>query len=99
MAADIELTDMPPAPEPEPVQVHDGAFISAVLAIPVETSGRMSDDEALKILLLTGKRGKWLLSQVHPDRNPDRIEEATEATARVNQAMDIRSRIASAFSA
>ena len=31
--------------------------------------------------------------QVHPDRHPTRIAEATKATARVNQAMDLRSRM------
>ena len=33
-----------------------------------------------------------LMPQVHPDRNPERRADATLATARVNQAMDVRSR-------
>ena len=40
----------------------------------------------------TERRPKWLLSQVHPDKHPDFSAEATAATARVNQAMDVRSR-------
>ena len=52
----------------------------------------MSQAEALEILNLTHKRAKWLLSQVHPDRHPDCLDEATAATARVNQAMDVRMR-------
>ena len=56
----------------------------------------MSHQEALQILLLTDHRAKWLLSQVHPDRHPNRRAEATKATARVNQAMDIRTRMTNA---
>jgi len=67
-------------------------LIMAVLAVPLFLDGQMSEDEALRILHVTDKRSKWLLSQVHPDRNPERRADATLATARVNQAMDVRSR-------
>ena len=43
-------------------------------------------------MCVTERRPKWLLSQVHPDRHPDCRDEATAAAARVNQAMDVRSR-------
>jgi hypothetical protein len=46
----------------------------------------------LAILNVTERRPKWLLSQVHPDRHPEFLEEAIAAAARVNQAMDVRSR-------
>ena len=54
----------------------------------------MSEVEALAILNVTERRPKWLLSvsQVHPDKHPDFSAEATAATARVNQAMDVRNR-------
>ena len=52
----------------------------------------MSEAEALAVLNVTQRRPKWLLSQVHPDKHPDFEAEATMATARVNQAMDVRSR-------
>ena len=52
----------------------------------------MSEVEALAILNVTERRPKWLLSQVHPDKHPDFSAEVTAATARVNQAMDVRSR-------
>ena len=52
----------------------------------------MSEVEALAILNVTERRPKWLLSQVHPDKHPDFSAEATAATARVNQAMDVRFR-------
>ena len=52
----------------------------------------MTNAEALAVLDVTDKRPKWLLMQVHPDRNPDHITEATAASARVNEAMDVRSR-------
>ena len=52
----------------------------------------MSEAEALAILNVTERRPKWLLSQVHPDRHPEFLEEAIAAAARVNQAMDVRSR-------
>ena len=52
----------------------------------------MSEAEALAVLNVTQRRPKWLLSQVHPDKHPGFEAEATMATARVNQAMDVRSR-------
>ena len=57
-------------------------------------SGQMSEAEALAVLNVTQRRPKWLLSQVHPDKHPVFEAEATMsmATARVNQAMDVRSR-------
>jgi len=67
-------------------------LIVAVLSVPLFLDGQMSEDEALRILHVTDKKAKWLLSQVHPDRNPERRADATLATARVNQAMDVRSR-------
>ena len=63
-----------------------------VLAVRVARDGNMEQHEALQILNLTERRPKWLLSQVHPDKHPNRREEATLATTRVNQAMDVRSR-------
>ena len=65
-------------------------YISRVLAVPIAIEGDMGKDEALAILSLTDKRGKWLLSRVHPDHHRDRQEQATAATARVNQAMHVR---------
>ena len=53
-------------------------------------SGQMSEAEALAVLNVTQRRPKWLLSQVHPDKHPDFEAEATMATARVNQAMDVQ---------
>ena len=55
-------------------------------------SEQMSEAEALAVLNVTQRRPKWLLSQVHPDKHPGFEAEATMATARVNQAMDVRSR-------
>ena len=58
--------------------------------------GHMSEFEAYQVLRVAGKsgvKGKWLLAQVHPDRHPERLAEATKATARVNQAMDKKSRV------
>ena len=81
------------APQAQPL---GNDFISRVLAVPLRTEGQMSHQEALQILLLTDHRAKWLLSQVHPDRHPNRRAEATKATARVNQAMDIRTRMTNA---
>ena len=52
----------------------------------------MSEGEALAVLNATKRRPKWLLSQVHRDKHPEFRAEATAATARVNQAMDVRSR-------
>ena len=63
-----------------------------VLAVPIENEGQMSEVEALAILNVTVRRPKWLLSQVHPDKHPEFGAEATVATARVSQAMDVRSR-------
>ena len=67
-------------------------LISLVLAVHIANEGQMSEVEALAILNVTERRPKWLLSQVHPDKHPDFSAEATAATARVNQAMDVRSR-------
>ena len=41
---------------------------------------------------VTERRPKLLLSQVRPDTHPEFLEEAIVAAARVNQAMDVRSR-------
>ena len=67
-------------------------LITLVLAVPIANEGQMSEAEALAILNVTERRPKWLLSQVHPDKHPEFGAEATAATARVNQAMDVRSR-------
>ena len=67
-------------------------MITLVLAVPIANEGQMSEAEALAILNVTEKRPNWLRLQVHPDKHPDFREEATAATARVNQAMDVRSR-------
>ena len=53
----------------------------------------MVSGEALQVLQVTERRPRWLLAQVHPDKHPERQSEATQATARVNQAMDVRSRL------
>ena len=52
----------------------------------------MTEAEALSVLNVTERRPRWLLSQVHPDKHPECTVEATAATARVNEAMDVRSR-------
>ena len=78
----------PPPPPPPPLP----QLISLVLAVHIANEGQMSEVEALAILNVTERRPKWLLSQVHPDKHPDFSAEATAATARVNQAMDVRSR-------
>ena len=75
-----------------PTPRGDDDYITRVLTVPVAAEGSMTAAEALCILQLTERRAKWLLTQVHPDRHPARCEEATAATARVNQAMDVRSR-------
>ena len=62
------------------------------MAVPILLEGQMTEAEALAVLNVTGKRPKWLLVHVHPDRNPDHKAEATAASARVNEAMDVRSR-------
>ena len=67
-------------------------MITLVLAVPIGNEGQMSETEALVILNVTEKRPNWLRLQVHPDKHPDFREEATAATARVNQAMDVRCR-------
>ena len=55
-------------------------------------SGQMSEAEALAVLNVTQRRPKWLLSQVHPDKHPgfEAVATMSMATARVNQAMDVR---------
>ena len=63
-------------------------LIARVLAVEVRHEGDMSPAEALQILCVTERKPKWL----HPDRHPDCRDEATAAAARVNQAMDVRSR-------
>ena len=40
-----------------------------------------------QILLLTDRSPKWLLKQVHPDRNIGREAQAADASQRVSQAM------------
>ena len=82
----------PPAPPPPPPPPALPELIRMVLAVPIANEGQMSEAEALAILNVTERRPKWLLSQVHPDRNPEFLEEAIAAAARVNQAMDVRSR-------
>ena len=67
-------------------------LITLVLAVPISNEGQMSEAEALAILNVTEKRPNWLRLQVLPDKHPDFREEATAATARVNQAMDVRCR-------
>ena len=52
----------------------------------------MSEEEALSVLNVTHKSTRWLLKQVHPDKHPDHRAEAEAATARVNQARDVRCR-------
>lgn len=52
--------------------------------------GSMAEEEALQMLNVTERKPKWLLSQVHPDKHPDRKAEAEAAASRVNQAMDVR---------
>ena len=52
-------TVLPPHPPPPA-----GDLIMAVLAVPVLNDGQMSEHEALRILYLTDKKAKWLLSQV-----------------------------------
>ena len=49
-------------------------------------------EEALSVLNVTHKSTRWLLKQVHPDKHPDYRAEAEAATARVNQARDVRCR-------
>ena len=67
-------------------------LITSVLAVPIANEGQMSEAEALAILNVTEKRPNWLRLQVRPDKHPDFREEATAATARVNQAMNVRCR-------
>ena len=69
-----------------------GDLIARILAVEIRHEGDMSEAEALEILNVTDRRPKWLLSQVHPDRHPKWRDEASAAAARVNQAMDVRSR-------
>ena len=52
----------------------------------------MTEAEALAVLMVSELRPKKLLFAVHPQRNPDRREEAEAAARHVNQAMDMRSR-------
>ena len=80
----------PPPPPPPPPPLPQ--WISLVLAVHIANEGQMNEDEALAVLNVTERRPKWLLYQVHPDKHPDFIVEATAATARVNQAMDVRFR-------
>ena len=61
------------------------------MAAAVSKNGS-SGVRALQVLNVTDRRPKWLLSQVHPDRNPEWRAAAERAAARVNQAMDVRSR-------
>ena len=58
----------------------------------VAHEGNMTPGEALQVLQVTERRPRWLLAQVHPDKHPERQSEATQATARVTQAMDVRTR-------
>ena len=74
------------------VHAHERTYYARSTAVHIANEGQMSEVEALAILNVTERRPKWLLSQVHPDKHPDFSAEATAATARVNQAMDVRSR-------
>jgi hypothetical protein len=82
----------PPPPPPEQLNPSPDELIDRILSINILSDGSMTDSEALQILQVTTRRPKWLLSQVHPDKNPHRRAEAKEAASRVNQAMDIRMR-------
>ena len=68
-------------------------LIVLVLAVPVETEGQMTAEEALAIFNVTHRSPRWLLAQVHPDKHPHHTSQAQAAAARVNQARDIRSRL------
>ena len=75
---------VPPPPTPQ----ED--LITRILRIRIRHDGAMTVEEAARLLLLTDKRPKWLLAQVHPDKHPGRQSEAVIAAARVNQAIDVR---------
>ena len=82
----------PPQPPPPPPPPPLAELIVLVLAVPVETEGQMTAEEALAIFNVTNRSPRWLLAQVHPDKHPHHTSQAQAATARVNQARDIRSR-------
>ena len=82
------FTPQPPQPPPPPL----AELITLVLAVPVEKEGQITAEEALAILNVTHKSPRWLLAQVHPDKHPHHTSQAQAATARVNQARDIRCR-------
>ena len=85
-------TPPPPPPLPPPPTLLP-ELINLVLAAPIANEEQMSEAEALACILnVTERRPKWLISQVHPDKQPGFLEEAIAAAARVNQAMDVRSR-------
>lgn len=67
------------------------ALIARVLEIRIRHDGAMTTAEASRLLQICGeKKPKWLLAQVHPDKQPQHKRlEAAAAAARVNQAMDV----------
>ena len=50
----------------------------------------MTPQEAFAILDVTDRRPVWLLSQVHPDKNPERRNQAAAAAKRVTLARQVR---------
>ena len=82
----------PPQPSQPPPPPPLAELIVLVLAVPIETEGQMTAEEALSIFNVTHRSPRWLLAQVHPDKHPHHTSKAEAATARVNQARDIRSR-------
>ena len=82
----------PPQPPPPPPPPPVPELIQMVLSVPVQAEGQMSEEEALSVLNVTRKSPRWLLKQVHPDKHPNHEAEAEAATARVNQARDVRCR-------
>ena len=82
----------PPQPSQPPPPPPLAELIVLVLAVPIETEGQMTAEEALAIFNVTHRSPRWLLAQVHPDKHPHHTSQAEAATARVNQARDIRSR-------
>ena len=72
-------------------------WIATILGVRVRHDGAMTAAEAARLLKLSGERKpKWLLAQVHPDKQPPhRRLEAAAAAARVTQAIDVRRRLGS----
>ena len=80
----------PPTPPPDPDDPD--WLITQIIGIQVVHDGLLTKAEAHQILDVTKKRPRWLLTQVHPDKHPGRFADASLATSRVNQAMDLCSR-------